>query len=141
MLKQLEDMSVSFGKANASGVVRIGVSRICLDLLAATSIETARTMPRVSYYVEIDRVAPLLARLESCKLDVAMVSGPVEAHKFCIHAVSWDRMLSLGRLSAIDGGAASCTAQRATQGFTDLVRAIRLVLLECGHGGPARAGC
>lgn len=96
VLKQLEDMSVSFGKANSSGVVRIGVSSICLDLLAATSIETARTMPLVSYNVEIDRAAPLLARLESRKLDIAMVSGPVEAHKFRTHPVGWDRMLWVG---------------------------------------------
>jgi len=93
VLKQLEDMSVSFGKANSSGVVRIGVSSICLDLLAATSIETTRIMPLVSYNVEIDRAAPLLARLESRKLDIAMVSGPVEAHKFRSRSVGWDRML------------------------------------------------
>lgn len=93
VLKQLEDMSVSFGKANSSGVVRIGVSSICLDLLAATSIETARIMPLVSYNVEIDRAAPLLARLESRKIDIAMVSGPVEAHKFRSRSVGWDRML------------------------------------------------
>ena len=103
VLKQLEEMSVSFGKANASGVVRIGVSSICLDLLAATSIETARTMPQVSYYVEIDRAAPLLARLESRKLDVAMVSGPVEAHKFRVHSVGWDRMLWVGSQRLMEG--------------------------------------
>lgn len=102
VLKQLEDMSVSFGKANSSGVVRIGVSSICLDLLAATSIETARTMPLVSYNVEIDRAAPLLARLESRKLDIAMVSGPVETHKFRSYSVGWDRMLWVSSQEVMD---------------------------------------
>lgn len=96
VLKQLDNMSVSFGKASSSGVVQIGVSSICLDLLAATSIETARTMPLVSYNVDVDRAAPLLGRLEARKLDLVMVSGPVEAHKFRIHPVGWDRMLWVG---------------------------------------------
>ena len=93
VLKQLDDLSVSFSKTNLAGAVRIGISSICLDLLAAISIETARTMPLVSYEVDIDRAAPLLYRLEARKIDVAIVSGPVQAHKFRTRSLGFDRML------------------------------------------------
>lgn len=93
VLRQLDELSVSFSKASLAGVVRLGMSTICLDLLAAVSIETARTMPLVSYEVETDRAAPLLYRLESRKIDMAMVSGPVDAHKFRIRSLGFDRML------------------------------------------------
>lgn len=93
VLKQLDDLSVSFSKANLAGAVRIGTSSICLDLLAAVSVETARSMPLVSFEVDIDRAAPLLNRLEARKIDLAMVSGPVETHKFHIRSLGFDRML------------------------------------------------
>jgi DNA-binding transcriptional LysR family regulator len=93
VLRQLDELSVSFSKASLAGVIRLGMSTICLDLLAAVSIETSRTMPLVSYEVETDRAAPLLYRLESRKIDVAMVSGPVDAHKFRIRSLGFDRML------------------------------------------------
>lgn len=93
VLKQLDELSVSFSKASLAGTVRIGVSSICLDLLAAVSMRTARSMPLVSFDVEIDRAAQLLARLESRKIDLAMVSGPVEAHKFRVRSLGFDRML------------------------------------------------
>lgn len=93
VLRQLDELSVSFSKANVAGVVRIGTSSICLDLLAAISIETSRSMPLVSYEVDLDRAAPLLYRLELRKLDIAIVSGPVEAHKFRLKSLGYDRML------------------------------------------------
>lgn len=93
VLKQLDDLSGSFSKANVAGVVRIGISSICLDLLAAISIETSRSMPLVSYEVDIDHAARLLYRLEARKVDVAIVSGPVEAHKFRVKSLGYDRML------------------------------------------------
>jgi DNA-binding transcriptional LysR family regulator len=106
VLKQLDELSVSFSKANLVGAVRIGISSICLDLLAAISMETARTMPLVSYEVDIDRAAPLLYRLEARKIDVAIVSGPVQAHKYRIRSLGYDRMLwvtSPGVRSAREG--------------------------------------
>jgi DNA-binding transcriptional LysR family regulator len=93
VLKQLDDLSVSFSKASLAGVVRIGTSSICLDLLATISIETERTMPLVSFEVDIDRAAPLLYRLEARKIDVAIVSGPAQAHKFRTRSLGYDRML------------------------------------------------
>lgn len=93
VLRQLDDLSVSFSKVNVAGVVRLGTSSICLDLLAAISIETSRSMPLLSYEVDVDRAAPLLYRLESRKLDIAIVSGPVETHKFRIASLGYDRML------------------------------------------------
>ncbi len=93
MLKQLDDLSSSFSKVSVAGVVRVGASSICLELLAAVSIETSRTMPLVSYEVEVERAARLLDRLELRKIDIALVSGPVEAHKFRARSLGFDRMV------------------------------------------------
>lgn len=93
VLKQLDDLSISFSKANVAGVVRVGASSICLELLAAVSMETARTMPLVAYEVEVERAARLLYQLESRKIDVALVSGPLEAHKFRSRSLGFDRMV------------------------------------------------
>jgi DNA-binding transcriptional LysR family regulator len=93
VLRQLDELSVSFSKASLAGVVRLGASSICLDLLSAMSIATSRNMPLVSYQVEIERAAPLLDRIESRKLDLAIVSGPIEAHKFRSRSLGYDRML------------------------------------------------
>ena len=49
-------------------------------VLAAISVDTARTMPLVSYEVDIDRAAPLLYRLEGRKIDVAIVWGPAAGY-------------------------------------------------------------
>lgn len=92
-LRQLEDLSQTFSKASATGVVRLGTSSICLDLLAELTLRVERTMPEVSYDIEIDRAARLLDRLEARKLDLAVVSGPVDANKFRALSLGLDRML------------------------------------------------
>ena len=93
LLRQMEALSQSFSKASAAGVVRLGTSSICMDLLAALTIRVSQTMPKVSYDVEIERAGRLLDRLELRKLDVAIVSGPVDAHKFKSLSLGLDRML------------------------------------------------
>ncbi len=93
LLRQVEELSQSFSKASAAGVVRIGASSICLDMLGALAIRVSQTMPKVSYDVEIDRAGRLLDLLESRKLDVAIVSGPVDPNKFKARALGFDRML------------------------------------------------
>lgn len=93
VLRQVEGLSLSFTKAHAAGVVHLGTSSICLDLLAATTARVAQVMPQVSYDVVIDRAAPLLDRLEARKLDVTIVSGPVAAHKFKLMSLGFDDML------------------------------------------------
>lgn len=93
ILRQLEELSQSFSKASAAGVVRLGTSSICVDLLAAMTTRVAQTMPQVSYDVEIERAGRLLDRLESRKLDVVIVSGPVDPLKFRSRSLGLDRML------------------------------------------------
>lgn len=93
VLRQIEELSQSFSKASAAGVVRLGTSSICLDLLAALTMRVAQTMPKVSYDVEIGRAGRLLDRLEARKLDVVIVSGPVDRHKFKAMSLGLDRML------------------------------------------------
>ena len=93
LLRQMEELSQSFSKASAAGVVRFGTSSICLDMLGALTMRVAQTMPKVSYDVEIDRAGRLLDLLESRKLDIAIVSGPVDPHKFRAMSLGFDRMV------------------------------------------------
>lgn len=93
LLRQVEELSHSFSKASAAGLVRMGASSICLEMLGALSIRVARTMPKVSYDVEVDRAGRLLDLLEARKLDIALLSGPVDPHKFKAVSLGYDRML------------------------------------------------
>ena len=93
LLRQVEDLSQSFSKSSAAGIVRMGASSICLDMLAALSLRVSQTMPKVSYDVEVDRAGRLLDLLEARKLDIALVSGPVDQHKFKAMSLGFDRML------------------------------------------------
>lgn len=93
LLRQISELSLSFSKETAAGMVRLGTSSICLDLLAALTLRISRTMPKVSYDVEIERASRLLDRLEAHKLDVAIVSGPIDQNKFKTMSLGYDRML------------------------------------------------
>ena len=93
LLRQISELSLSFSKETAAGMVRLGTSSICLDLLAALTLRISRTMPKVSYDVEIARASRLLDRLEAHKLDVAIVSGPIDQNKFKTMSLGYDRML------------------------------------------------
>jgi DNA-binding transcriptional LysR family regulator len=105
IIAQIDDLSVSFGTSRAQGVVRLGTSSICLDLVSATGIELTRRMPGVTMQLAIDRAAPLLDLLESRKLDAAIVSGPIEAHKFRSRRLGFDRMLWVAAPSLLDSRA------------------------------------
>ena len=92
LLRDLDALSGAFSSANLAGVVRLGTSSICLDLLAALSVQMRRAMPLVSFEVDLDRAAPLLYRLETRRIDLAIVSGPIDAHKFRARSLGYDRM-------------------------------------------------
>ena len=93
LLREIEELSQSFSKETAAGMVRLGTSSICLDLLAALTLHVSKTMPKVSFDVEIERAGRLLDRLEGHKLDVAILSGPVDLYKFNATSLGFDRML------------------------------------------------
>ena len=96
LMLQLEHLSQSARSAESvSGVVRIGTGNICMTWLPAMMISLKAEMPRVTYEVEIDRAGKLLGRLEARKLDLVMVSGPVDSHKFDALSLGYDRMLWL----------------------------------------------
>ena len=104
IIRQLDDLSNSFSKASSAGVVRLGSSSFCLDLLAAVCLSTLRTMPLVTYQVEIERAGPLLSRLETRKLDVAIVTGPLETHKVRKRCVGYDRMIWVASARVLEEG-------------------------------------
>lgn len=96
LMLQLEHLSQSARSAESiSGVVRIGTGNICMTWLPAMMISLKKEMPRLTYEVEVDRAGKLLQRLEARKLDLVMVSGPVDHHKFNAQSLGYDRMLWL----------------------------------------------
>lgn len=104
LLRQLETLSQSAGSgASLSGVVRMGAGNICMTWVPAMMIALKQEMPRVTYELEIDRAGKLLQRLEARKLDIAMVSGPVDDHKFDALPLGYDRMLWLCAPRLLEG--------------------------------------
>ncbi|WP_423459451.1 LysR family transcriptional regulator [Ottowia sp. VDI28] len=96
LLQQLEVLAQSLNQSGAmSGVVRIGAGNICMGWFPALMNELKRRMPRVTYDVEIERAAKLLDKLDARKLDLAIVSGPVDGHKFHAVSLGHDRMVWL----------------------------------------------
>lgn len=93
LLRQIEDLAVSVSKSGAGGTIRIGISSICLDLFAEVAVRLRRVMPRVVFDVRMDRASKLFDDIGGRKLDVALVSGPVEAHRFASKRLGFDRML------------------------------------------------
>lgn len=93
LLAQLEELTMSFSKASASGVVRVGTTSICLDLMSTMTQKISKLMPRISFDVEIERAARLLERLELRRLEIAIVSGPVDQSRFLAMSLGFDRML------------------------------------------------
>lgn len=116
ILQQLEDLSMSFSRANVAGVVRLGSSSICLDLLGALTATIAQSMPQVTFEVEINRAEPLLDALEARKLDLAMVSGPVDGHRFRRRSLGFDRMLWVATPPVLQ----TCLARPAAQRYRGL---------------------
>jgi DNA-binding transcriptional LysR family regulator len=108
LLRQLEELSHSVRNTSAvSGVVRIGAGNICMSWFPSLMVELKQAMPRVTYDVEIDRAGKLLNRLENRKLDLAIVSGPVDLHKFSAMSLGYDRMLWLCAPRVLDDGLSS----------------------------------
>lgn len=96
LLRQLESLTQSLNASSAvTGVVRIGTGNICMGWVPALIVELRRRMPRVTYDIEIERAGKLLEKLESRKLDLAVVSGPVDGHKFTALSLGHDRMVWL----------------------------------------------
>jgi DNA-binding transcriptional LysR family regulator len=93
LLAQFGELTMSFSKGSATGVVCIGTTSICLDLLAQVTQRLAKTMPRISFDVEIERAARLLDRLELRKLEIAIVSGPIDRSRMTAMSLGFDRML------------------------------------------------
>ncbi len=96
LLRQLESLTQSLNQSSAmAGVVRIGTGNICMGWFPTLMAELKRRMPRVTYDIEIERAGKLLEKLEGRKLDLAIVSGPVDGHKFSALSLGQDRMVWL----------------------------------------------
>jgi len=104
LLRKLEELSESTKRSADAGVVRIGAGNISMTWFPALARELRHTMPQVTFDVEIERAGRLLQRLEAHKLDVAIVSGPVDGHKFEIRSLGYDRMLWVAAADLVPRG-------------------------------------
>lgn len=93
LLQHLQELSASVKAGGVRGTVRIGAGNICMDWFPSMVMELRRFLPQVSYDVELGLGSRLLQRLESRKLDLAIVSGPVTGAKFQSRSLGFDRML------------------------------------------------
>lgn len=92
LLRQIEDLAFATSKSTAGGIVRLGTSSICLDIVASLAKFTRSSLPNVSYQITLGRAARLLEQLEALKLDIAIVAGPVDEHRFYSKGLGVDEM-------------------------------------------------
>ncbi|MGE8613024.1 MAG: LysR family transcriptional regulator [Achromobacter veterisilvae] len=94
IFQQLETLAASVSSGyTASGMVRIGAGNISMSWFPAMIRELQRTMPELTYDVEIDLAGKTLQKLEASKLDVAIVAGPITAEKLSATRLGYDRMV------------------------------------------------
>lgn len=94
LLRKLDELSRSAkGGGKDAGVVRLGAGNICMSWFPELVKDLRQSMPQVTFDIEIERAARLLQRLEARKLDAAIVSGPVDAQKFHVVSLGYDRMM------------------------------------------------
>ncbi|MDO8278945.1 MAG: LysR family transcriptional regulator [Burkholderiaceae bacterium] len=93
VLEQVERLSASVSAKTATGVVRIGASSMCLDVVAALASHLSVKMPNVSFDLVLERAGALLELLEARKLDVGILSGPVDLSRFTCLSLGYDRLL------------------------------------------------
>lgn len=96
LLRELEVLTSSLGAdGRTTGTVRIGLGNISMSWFPALIQTLQRRMPGLTYDVEIDVAGKLLDRIESRKLDLALVAGPVNTNKVSTASLGFDRMLWL----------------------------------------------
>lgn len=103
LLQQLESVSMQIGEAQPGGMVQIGLTMTSMSWFPALIGQLRKSMPRVTYEVEVARAAELLQLLEGRKLDLAIVSGPVASRKLTRISLGYDRMLWVVSASRLAG--------------------------------------
>lgn len=93
LLHQLEDVSVGIGEAAGTGRLRIGATMTSMTWFPRMIDGLQQKMPALTYEIEVDRPKRLFDLLAARKLDVAIVSGPVDTLQFTSVDLGFDRML------------------------------------------------
>ncbi|MGE4337029.1 MAG: LysR family transcriptional regulator [Pigmentiphaga sp.] len=76
LVRQLEEAVLAHSDASASrGVVRVGVGAVTMTWFSPLLAALKRDMPMVDYELTVDMGMNMLTRLESGKLDLAVVAG------------------------------------------------------------------
>ncbi len=95
LLQSLEDVMVALGNPEAAtGVVRIGTGEIvALSWLPELIGRLKTLMPRVTYEIDVDLTVTMRQRLESGKIDIAIVAAPIVLNEIAA--------ISLGTVSMV----------------------------------------
>ncbi|MGE4239434.1 LysR family transcriptional regulator [Ramlibacter sp.] len=94
LLQHLQELSASVKTGGGvRGTVRIGAGNICMDWFPSMVIALRQALPHVTYDVELGLGSRMLQRLETRKLDIAIISGPVDGAKFDAQSLGYDRMV------------------------------------------------
>lgn len=103
LLGKLEELTVAMGAGGGmTGRVRIGSGNISMCWFPNLVCRLQEILPGITYDVEIDVASRLLEKLASSKLDIALVAGPVDRHKFHAESLGYDRMLWVTTPSYLD---------------------------------------
>ncbi|MFL9913645.1 LysR family transcriptional regulator [Paraburkholderia sp. RL17-337-BIB-A] len=95
LLHQIEDVVVSLDNPGAAtGIVRIGVGEaVALSWFGEFLSKVKRLMPKVVFEVEINLNIIARQKLETGKLDVAIVAGPFDEHRITKLSVGYARFI------------------------------------------------
>jgi len=103
IFQQLEALTASVSSGyTTSGTVRIGAGNISMSWFPSLIREMQKSMPDLTYDVEIDLAGKVLQKLEARKLDVAMVAGPVDKNRLSSCSIGYDRMLWVASRDFLD---------------------------------------
>ena len=94
LLLQLDRLSVTAKGTDAMrGTIRIGAGNICMDWFPTLALRLREAMPRVTYDVEVGLGNRLVKQLEAHKLDIAIVSSPIDETRLRSASLGADRMV------------------------------------------------
>ena len=93
LMRAVEDaFTAAEAITNAAGTVRIGMGEISMTWFSRVLPELRRTLPRVSYDVELDLAVKLQERLTSGALDIAIVANHLRDDQFVCTSLGTTRM-------------------------------------------------
>jgi DNA-binding transcriptional LysR family regulator len=79
--------------ADSAGTIRLGLGEITMTWFSGIVPELRRTLPRISYEIEMDLAFKLKQNLKMGKLDLAIVAGPLDDDRLVWESIGTTKMV------------------------------------------------